>query len=90
MYFCVDINDCENKKCSHHGSCWDLIADYECVCDFQWTGEDCESGDWSGTTCAESAYLVLLVTEDTMASLTLGQYLVNITFICNCAITYMY
>ena len=36
-----DINECIPNPCEH-GSCTDGIDDYNCTCDREWTGDNCE------------------------------------------------
>ncbi len=37
------IDDCDTSPCQH-GSCLDLVNDYACLCDPDYTGFNCETG----------------------------------------------
>ena len=39
----IELNECESLPCVH-GSCKDLINDYNCTCDPRYTGKDCNVG----------------------------------------------
>jgi len=43
-FFLAEIDECDNQKCSSHGTCEDRINDYYCLCLAGYTGKDCEYG----------------------------------------------
>ena len=40
----TDFNECVGCPCANNGTCVDLIADFSCICDDAWTGENCSIG----------------------------------------------
>ena len=39
----VDIDECEDEPCVH-GTCTDMVADFECSCEDGFSGTRCEIG----------------------------------------------
>ncbi|PIK49767.1 hypothetical protein BSL78_13354 [Apostichopus japonicus] len=51
-----DSNECVNNPCRNSGSCIDLHADYQCICNDGYKGKSCQSRDFycSDNTCDNS------------------------------------
>jgi heme exporter protein D len=37
----TDVDDCPSATACNHGTCEDLVADYQCHCDAGWQGDHC-------------------------------------------------
>lgn len=44
-----DINECEPQPCLGGGECVDQVANFTCVCPAAFTGELCQTGDFTLT-----------------------------------------
>lgn len=44
-YFNTDIDDCLPGPCRNHGTCTDLVNDYQCDCVAGFNGKNCENSE---------------------------------------------
>ena len=55
----LDTDDCRDVTCSDHGACIDMMNDYRCNCDPDYTGPNCETS--KDTSCINLLACVDLV-----------------------------
>ena len=45
----IDIDDCVDNPCVNGGACIDKLNDYECQCQYGYSGPTCEDFEGSGS-----------------------------------------